>query len=89
MHKIKKEANKQSSVEGAGSDLRDRKNIQKPVKAVGNPASKDNGILIFPNLRCGIQAGQKEFILNEKVAIWVERSRGRALISIILSHFSG
>lgn len=48
VHKIKKEANKQSSVEGAGSDLRDRKNIQKPVKAVGNHASKGNGILIFP-----------------------------------------
>lgn len=47
MCKIRKEANKQSTVEGAGRDLRDRKKIQKAVKAAGDPTCKGNGILIF------------------------------------------
>lgn len=47
VYKIRKEANKHSTVEGAGSDLRNRKKIQKAVKAVGDPSCKGNGILIF------------------------------------------
>lgn len=47
VYKIKKEANKHSTVEGTGSDFRDRKKIQKAVKAVGDPTCKGNGILIF------------------------------------------
>lgn len=47
VRKIRKEANKHRSVEGTGCDLRERKRIQKAVKAVGDPASKGNRILIF------------------------------------------
>lgn len=47
VYKIRKEANKHSTVEAAGSDLRDRKKIQKAVKAAGDLTCEGNRILMF------------------------------------------
>ena len=64
--KIRKEANKHSSVEGTGCDLRDRRRIWKAVKAAGDAACKVNGILIFPIWDAGYEQDKRSLFVMKK-----------------------